>query len=68
MAAISLCSGGRLRERKKTPRLARNLPEIGKTTIFADDIEQVAMLAGRSVGPFARGPFARIWAIQPNKQ
>ena len=45
-----------------------NFGEFGETTAFSDDVEQIAMLAGRRVRPFAGSTLARFGSSQPDEQ
>ena len=40
----------------EAPRLVGDVVEIEKAAAFADDVEQIAVLAGGGVGPFAGRP------------
>ena len=42
--------------------------EFGEAAAFADDIEQIAMFAGRRVGPFACRTLARLRSSQPDEE
>ena len=41
------------RQAQEAPRLVGDVVEVEKAAAFADDVEQVAVLAGGGVGPFA---------------
>jgi hypothetical protein len=43
---------------EKAPCLIGDVGEIDEAGAFADDVEQIAMFAGRRVGPFAGGTLA----------
>ena len=58
----------RSRKAEKAPRLIGNIGEFGEAAAFADDVEQIAMFAGRGVGPFARGALARSRPLQPDEE
>jgi hypothetical protein len=45
-----------MREAQEAPCLLGDLLEVGKAAGFANDIEQIAMLASRGVCPFSRSP------------
>ena len=44
---------------EEASRLVGDVVEVEKAAAFADDVEQIAMLAGGGVGPFAGGPCRR---------
>ena len=51
------------RQVQKSPCLLGDLAEVAKPKTFADDVEQIAVLAGRGVGPLAgAGPFGESWS------
>ena len=56
------------RQAEKAPCFIGNVGEIGEAAAFADDVEQIAMLAGRCVGPFASGALARFRSSQPDEE
>ena len=58
----------RSREAEKVPSLIGDVVEIGKAAALADDIEEVAMIAGRRVGPFAGRTPAGFRSFQPDEQ
>ena len=43
---------------EKAPCFIGDVGEFGEAAAFADDVEQIAMLAGRRVRPFASGALA----------
>ena len=53
---------------EKAPCFIDDVGEFGEAAAFADDVEQIAMLAGRRVGPFASGALARFGSSQPDEQ
>lgn len=58
----------RSRQAEKAPCFIGEVGEIGEAAAFADDVEQIAMFAGRSVGPFASGTLARFRPSQPHEE
>jgi hypothetical protein len=44
------------RQAYESSRVLGNLAEVAKPKAFADDVEEVAVLTGRGIGPLARGP------------
>ena len=46
--------------REKGPRLVGDILEVDEAAAFSDDVEEIAMLAGGRVGPFAGGTFRRV--------
>ncbi len=42
--------------------------EIGEAAAFADNVEQIAVLAGRRVRPFASGALAGLWSSEPDEE
>ena len=50
------------------PGLIGDVAEIGKAAALADDIEEVAVIAGRRVGPFAGRTLAGFRSFQPDEQ
>ena len=53
---------------EKVPGLIGDVAEIGKAAALADDIEEVAVIAGRRVGPFAGRTLAGFWSFQADEQ
>ena len=53
---------------EKVPGLVGDVAEIGKAAALADDIEEVAVIAGRRVGPFAGRTPAGFRSFQPDEQ
>ena len=47
-----------MRQAEERTRLIGDVLEVDQAAAFADDVEQIAMLAGGGVGPFAGRPFA----------
>jgi hypothetical protein len=56
-----------MREAQEAPRFFGDLREVWKAAGFANDIEQIAMLAGRGVGPFTGSTFAGHWSLKPHE-
>ena len=50
---------------EKAPCFIDDVGEIGEAAAFADDVEQIAMFAGRRVCPFASGALAGLRPVQP---
>ena len=48
-------------------RFGENVAKSNETAALADHVEQIAMLAGRCIGPFAGGALACPGSAQPNK-
>ncbi len=42
--------------------------EFDQAAAFADDVEQIAMLARRRVRPLASGTLAGFWPVQPDEE
>ena len=53
---------------EKAPCFIGDVGEFGQAAAFADDVEQIAMLAGRRVRPFAGSTLARFGSSQPDEQ
>ncbi len=53
---------------EKAPCFIDDVGEFGEAAAFADDVEQIAMLAGRRVRPFAGSTLARFGSSQPDEQ
>ncbi len=53
---------------EKAPCFIDDVGEIGEAAAFADDVEQIAMFAGRRVDPFASGALARRRPLQPDEE
>jgi hypothetical protein len=53
---------------EKAPCFIGDVGEIGEAAAFADDVEQIAMLAGRCVRPFAGSTLARFGSSQPDEE
>ena len=53
---------------EKAPCFIGDVGEIGEAAAFADDVEQIAMLAGRRVRPFASGTLAGLRSSQPDEE
>ncbi len=53
---------------EKAPCFIGDVEEIGEAAAFADDVEQIAMFAGRRVGPFAGSTLAGFWSVQPYEE
>src|SRR3984893_2726424 len=56
--------GGRARQGEKGTRFVHNLTEAMEIAVAGDEIEEIAMLAGGGIGPFAGGAGAVIAALQ----
>ena len=56
-------SGSGSRQAEEAPGLVGDVAEVDKTAAFADDVEEIAMLAGRGVGPFAGCALAGIRSL-----
>ena len=50
------------------PGLVGDVAEVDKAAALADDIEEIAMIAGRGVGPFAGRALAGFRSFQPDEQ
>ena len=57
----------RSRQAEKVPGLIGDVAEVDEAAALADHVEQVAMLAGRGVGPFAGGALAGFRSCQPDE-
>ena len=57
----------RRRQAEIAASLGENIAKFNETAAFPDDVEQIAVLARRRVGPFAGGALARPGSAQPNK-
>ncbi len=53
---------------EKAPCFIDDVGEFGEAAAFADDVEQIAMLAGRRVRPFAGSTLARFGSSQPDEE
>ncbi len=53
---------------EKAPCLIGDVGEIGEAAAFANDVEQIAVFAGRRVGPFASGALAGVRSFQPDEK
>ena len=53
---------------EKAPCFIGDVGEVGEAAAFADDVEQIAMFAGRRVGPFAGRALASLRPAQPDKE
>ena len=51
--------------RQEGARLIGDVLEVDQAAALADDVEEIAMLAGGSVGPFAGGALAGFAALSP---
>ena len=47
--------------------LGKNIAELKRPTVFSDDVEQIAVLANRRIGPLAGGALPCSRSAQPNK-
>ena len=59
-------SPGGTRQRKEAASLVQHFAETLKAAIAGDEIEQIAMLQSRGIGPFASGARAEVGALKPN--
>ena len=66
-AASASGSGSRSRQAQEASRLVGDVVEVDEAAALADDVEQIAMLAGRGVGPFAGGALAGFRPVQPDE-
>lgn len=53
--------------RQEGARLVGDVLEVDQAAAFANDVQQVAMLTGRGIGPFACGALAGVAAFQPHE-
>ncbi len=53
---------------EKAPCFIDDVGEFGEAAAFTDDVEQIAMLAGRRVRPFAGSTLARFGSSQPDEE
>ena len=53
---------------EKAPCFIGDVGEIGEAAAFADDVEQIAMFAGRRVRPLAGRTLAGVWSSQPHEK
>ncbi len=58
----------RSRKAEKAPCLIGNIGEFGEPAAFADDVEQIPVFAGRSVGPFAGRTLSGLRSSQPDEE
>src|ERR1700720_5056191 len=58
--------GRRARKSEKATCLVHGVGKAGQGAVARDEIEQIAMLAGRGIGPFAGGAGTAIGALQPH--
>ena len=68
--AVSECGTKRRlgqRQAKKPPSLANSIVEIDEATTLSDHVEQIAVLAGGCVRPFASGAFAGRRSLQTHE-
>src|ERR1700736_530619 len=52
---------------EKAPGLVGDVVEVDKATAFADDVEKIAVVAGRRIGPFAGRALAGFRSFQPDE-
>ena len=52
---------------EKATSLSDDVAEPKQPTAFLDDVEQIAVLASRRIGPLASGTLPRTRSAQPNK-
>ena len=57
----------RWRQTEKATGLCEDISKLKETATFPDDIEQISVLAGRRIGPFACCALPRIGPAQPNE-
>ena len=57
----------RWRQTEKATGLGEDIGKLNKTATFPDDIEQISVLTGRSISPFACCALPRIGPAQPNE-
>ena len=62
MAAV----GGRTRQGEKATRLVHGLAKAIQIAVARDQIEEIAMLAGGGIGPFAGGAGTVVGTLQPD--
>ena len=53
---------------EKAPCFIGDVGKIGEAAAFADDVEQIAMLAGRRIGPFTSSALAGLRSSQPHEE
>ncbi len=53
---------------EKAPCFIGDVGEIGEAAVFANDVEQIAMFAGRCVRPFASRTLASLRPMQPDEE
>ncbi len=53
---------------EKASRFIGDVGEIGEAAVFADDVEQIAMIAGRRVRPFACRTLAGFRPVQSDEE
>ncbi len=53
---------------EKAPCFIDDVGEFGEAATFADDVEQIAMFAGRRVRPLASGTLAGFGPVQPHEE
>src|SRR5260370_37979434 len=60
----------RLRSRhgEKAPGFVCDVVEVDKATAFADDVEEITVVAGRRIGPFACRALAGFRSFQSEEQ
>jgi hypothetical protein len=65
----SLATGRRLgpRQAEKPPGLMDDIVEVDEAAALSDNVEQIAVLAGRCVHPFAGGAFAEYRSLQAHE-
>ena len=56
------------RKREEASRLVGHVAKVGQAATQANDVEQVAMVAGSGVGPFAGGALPGFSALQPDEE
>ncbi len=53
---------------QESPSLVSNVVEICQVASFANDVEQITMIAIGGIRPFASSTFAQVRSLQPDKQ
>src|SRR3546814_1956301 len=56
-----------MRHRQEGPRLIGYFLEVDQAASLAYDVEQIAMLSGCGIGPYAGRPLAGLAAFQPHE-
>src|SRR5229473_580062 len=53
---------------EKRARLVEGVAQAVETTVEGNEVQEIAMLPGGGVGPFAGGALAMVWPAQADKQ